>query len=242
MWVEAILQGQDLSQLAAQLLPVTIHLDEGMLSLSEPREVTLLPDVGLRIACAARIHWPVLGIEVPLALHALRFVLRPEIAKGPNATATLVFKLEIEHMDLAGIPTCIDNRITALVNAALVAKHTEMAWNFVKTLSHVFSLPASLQPVEALDLGVSDARVKVTEQAMGLAILFKFDVIRQDARAARPRETTSNAAPADEIRTRSVPPRQHTLRLLRQSGAAAVVGALSALSAVGVYALIRGKR
>lgn len=86
MWVEAILGTEDLSQLVAQLLPMTIHLGDGTLSLSDPKDISLLPDVGLRATCRGHVHWPLLGIEVPVALNLLTVILRPEIARCPRGS------------------------------------------------------------------------------------------------------------------------------------------------------------
>jgi hypothetical protein len=242
MWAEAILQRQDLSLLVGHLLPMTIHLDGARLSLRDPTEISLLPDVGLRVACKADIHWPVLGIEVPVAVNALHVIIRPEIANSSNPPAALVFKLEIEHADLAGLPTFVDNRITERANAALAAKHAEMAWDFVKTLSHTFPISKSLVPIEAIDLGVSDARVKVTSEAVGLAILFKFAVVRHGDPKAKPRTPIHPTAPPEEPRIVGSPERKARSPLLAGNGTAAVAGAFGALVAVGLSVLVRRAR
>lgn len=170
MWLEAILLKDDLSKLVAEFMPVTIRLgDDGELLVSDPSDVSLIGAVGLRVVCKATLRWSVLGITVPVTLHSLTVLLCPEIAQREGGNE-LVFKLEIEHTNLAGLPTIVDNRVTELVNRELAAKHVELSWNYRATLGHVFDLPDALHPLEQIHLTVEGAKVKSTPEALGLAI------------------------------------------------------------------------
>ena len=179
MWVEAILSKEDLAQLVTQFAPVKIRLGEdGSISVSEPGDITVVPDVGLRVVCKAKLTWPVLGIPLPITLRTVTVILHPKVVKRASGD-TLVFTLEIEHADLAGVPTLIDKKITEKVNKALSEENVELAWNFTKALSHVFKLPASLDPHEAFALGVAWGQVKVTSDAMVLAVSFHANVTKR---------------------------------------------------------------
>lgn len=170
MWLEAIVPKEDLTAVVAELTPLTIRLgDDGRLSLSKPTEVALVEGVGLRVVCTGQVHWSMLGVAVPVNLHSLAVLLRPEVDPRDGAPA-VVFRVEIEHADVAGLPDVIDDRVTQLVNRELRAKHVELSWGYGATLSHVFDLPETLQPLERLALQAGSARVRVTPTAAALAI------------------------------------------------------------------------
>ena len=248
MWVEAILMKEDLSKLIGQFLPVTIRLgdtDDGELALHDPSDVSLVADVGLRVVCKAKVHWPVLGIDVPVTLHSLTVVLRPEAMRGEHGDA-IVFKIEIEHADLAGVPSIIDDRITEFVNKELAAKHVALTWDVADTLATAFELPDTLQPLDALRLGVGGVRVKVTEDALGIAVLFDYAVVRRvnGARAgkATPEMYTANGARAfddDASNGAIVSERERAPAWTRAQSEAAIAGGAVALAAAGIFGLVR---
>ena len=176
MWLEAILSQEDIVALVAQLTPVKLRFgNEGDLLLFDVSTVTLVPERGLRVVCKAKLHWPVLGIAVPVALNSLTVLLAPSVAKR-EAEDVLVFKVLIEDADLAGLPAMIDREITARVNDAL--DRTELAWSFKETLGHVFELPRSLELVQAVDLRASWGQMKVTAEALVFAVSFQATVTR----------------------------------------------------------------
>jgi hypothetical protein len=183
MWLEAVLSKDDLRKVAAEFAPLTVRLgEEGELSLGVPSDVSLVPDKGLRIACGARLHWPLLGISVPITITLLTVIVRPVVEKQSDGDA-LVFHLELEHADFAMIPSALDTRVTERVNKELAAKHIELAWTFSHTLSHVFPLPAVLKTAASFGLEVAWGEVRVTTEALVFAISFKA-VIRRRADSA----------------------------------------------------------
>lgn len=194
MWLEAVVLQEDLSTLVAELTPLTIRLgDDGRLLLSEPSDVSLVEDVGLRVVCKAQLHWSILGLSVPVTLHSLTLLLKPAIARRDDHWA-LVFSLEIEHADLAGVPDVIDARVTELVNHELAAKRVELSWGYSRTLSHVFDLPSTLEPPEQLDVTAGRAQVKATRNALALAIEMQTHVLREGSRRGAPTKPAIRAA------------------------------------------------
>jgi len=178
MWIEAILLQEELSTLVGQFAPVTIGLGgDGELRIHDPGEITVVPDLGVRMVCKATLRWTVLGFEVPVTLESLAVLLRPRIAKRGDVDV-LVFQLEIEHANIVGLPQGIDKRITDLVNRELEAKHVELSWDYAATLNHQFALPDILQPVERIRFTVGGARVKASGDSLALAIEFYADVLR----------------------------------------------------------------
>ena len=200
MWSEAIFATEDLAHFAAELLPMQFKLGaDGELRISDPRELELVPGAGLRLTVSCHLHWPVLGIEMPLSIRGATVMVEPEIAEGPKSKA-LVFKLRLDELDLSMLPAFLDRGIVGLINRELEAKHTELSWNFSDTLSHVFDLPEGLRPASAIDLVASAGRVKVTADAVALAVLFEAHVIPRQP-APPPGPTTADAAPAEPAPT-----------------------------------------
>jgi hypothetical protein len=169
VWVEAVLLTEDLDRLVAQFAPLTIALGAGRLHLSDPEPCVLVPEVGVWVVCRAKVHWPVLGIDVPVTLHSLAVLLRPQVVAGESGEA-LAVTLEIESMDLAGGPKMLDDRITAMANKELIRKEVELSWCFSRTLTHSFPLPESITPLESLDLTVLAGRVRIRSDGIGLAV------------------------------------------------------------------------
>ncbi len=222
MWSEAIFATEDLAHFAAELLPMPFKLGaDGELRISDPRELQLVPGTGLRLTVSCHLHWPVLGIEMPLSIRGATVMVEPEIAEGPKSKA-LVFKLRLDELDLSMLPAFLDRGIVGLINRELEAKHTELSWNFSDTLSHVFDLPDGLRPASAISLVASAGRVKVTADAVALAVLFEAHVIPRPP--AAPGATTAEASTPEPAPT--VAPTGPSLRAAAvRYGVALAIGA-----------------
>jgi hypothetical protein len=178
MWVEAVLLTEDLDRLVAQLAPMTVRVGASDVLLSDPAPCVLVPDVGVRVVCKAKVHWPVLGIDVPVTARALTVLVRPSITQREQRDV-LVITLEVESADLAGVPGLFEQRITDLVNKELIKKEVELSWGFAKTLTHSFRLPDALAPLESLDLTVLGGRVRILSDGLGLAVKLDSGVSRR---------------------------------------------------------------
>jgi hypothetical protein len=182
MWIEAIIANEDFRAVLDQLLPVKIHFDEDpstdrWLYLDRATDIELVPNKGLRIACPAEIMWSVSVVDIPIKLHTLQVLLRPEIVSKQRGDI-LVFNLELEEADIKGIPALIDHTVMKAVNAALARK--ELAWDFTKTLTHTVPLPKVLDPIDSLSIGVNWGKRKVTEEAVVLVVSFDLKWNRGD--------------------------------------------------------------
>jgi hypothetical protein len=56
------------------------------------------------------------------------------------------------------------------VNQALNERQVELAWNFTRTLTHSFELPALLESVRSFNLGVAGSAVAVQPDALQLEV------------------------------------------------------------------------
>jgi hypothetical protein len=173
MWLEAIVSLEDFQALAAELLPVRVQLgsadSDHYLFLSAASQVSLVEGRGLRVVCSAQIRWPVLGMDIPINVDSLTVMLEPSV---PNESGELFVGVQLEHADVAWVPSVLDKKIVAGINEALKQKNAELAWSFATALSHEFALPEMLQPVRALGLKAGWGKVRVTGEAMVLAISF----------------------------------------------------------------------
>jgi hypothetical protein len=196
MWAEIIISRDDLARLLVRALPLKIHLgdpgSEHALDLSDPGLVSLVPGLGLRVECKARVHWPVVGIDVPIGLSSLRVLLLPSVARRPEGD-TLVFRLSIEHADFSALPGMLDTRVTEAINAKLASPAAELAWNFTKSLTHSVALPSLLEPLDRLAFRPAWGKVRVTQEAVVYAISFHTAVVRLGE--AVPTEFDATTAP-----------------------------------------------
>jgi hypothetical protein len=180
MWLEATLTQEDLTSFFERLLPLEIRLGDGgrLLLLGGPVAVSLVPDRGVEVVCEAKLHWPILGIRVPVAIHAAASSIQPSVELRPQGH-TLVFRLEVDRTALTGLHS-VDEHVAARVNEELQAKQAELAWTFSKTLNHVFAMPEALLSTEALSLETKLGVTKVTERALTLAVRLDVGVQRRE--------------------------------------------------------------
>lgn len=206
MWVEAILSKGNVISLLRDFLPLGIHLGENpddghYLELFEPREVSLIEGQGLRMSCRARIRWPVLGIDLPVTVESVTLLMCPSVPEPPNQDE-LMFKLTVEAIDFAWAPAAIDDRIAEKINHELAKRRALLSWRFGKTLSQVFKMPRFLPPLEAVALDVAWGQVRVTSEAMVIAVSFHSRVLRGEGG----RLEVADSARAPDLPTHVGPP------------------------------------
>ncbi len=178
MWLEAILTEDDVRSVATQFSPLEVRLGtDGRLALARPVSVSLVPGRGVEVVCDAQLEWPVLGMHVPVAMQRLTVLVQPTVEDRPDGHA-LVLRLALERAGVSQVGL-IDGRVTALLNDELAKHHVELAWNFTRTLTHTFALPASLLSAETVGLEVQSGATKVTRKGMALAVRMGASVRRR---------------------------------------------------------------
>lgn len=238
MWIEAILSKADLVHVVGEACPLRIKIgDDGHVALSGPRDLELVPEVGLQMTVTAEIHWPVLGIQVPVSVRSATLEMRPEITKTPTGDA-LTFKLRLDDVDISILPAIVDRGIVDLVNKELVAKHVELSWGFTRTLSHVFDLPDALVSIGALDLRATEGRVKITGEALALAVRFAARV--EPRTVPRPGAPEPLATPPPLALP--LPGQARGLRGLLSRYPAGLAAPFGAALGMGVLVLVRASR
>lgn len=192
MQLKATLTKNDVINLFAQLAPLVVRVGEGgTLLLASPTEVAMIPGEGVRVVCDATFHWPLLGVELPIHLSALAVRIRPAVQPDSNGKSDiLAFTLQVEHTGMSLLPAVFDGRVTSRLNRELQTRNIEVAWNFGKTMSHVFQLPATLLSAGPLDLKVRVGTIEITESEIVLDVDFVARMgPRTAARAARSPDT-----------------------------------------------------
>ncbi|HEY2516711.1 MAG TPA: hypothetical protein VGI39_37835 [Polyangiaceae bacterium] len=189
MWLEAHIPIDDLTVLVKDLAPMTLPFGEGgEIHLFEPSQVSLVRDEGLRVQCKAHLKRSVLGMVVPVTVHDLAVIIRPLVvdtgddekkSDEKSEAPRLVFRFEIAHTDIAGLPDFLDHEVAVFANKALASHHIELTWNYTRTFEHAVDLPAMIQPLSSLLLGASDARLRVTDKYLLLAIQIDVEVTRR---------------------------------------------------------------
>jgi hypothetical protein len=240
MWLEAVVSKEDLGSLIARIVPLTIRINpedgaDHYIELATATDLVLVAGQGLRMATQARVHWPILGITVPIKIDPLGVMIKPRIIGTPEGDA-LSFTLEIEEADVAGIPAFGDKAVTDKINRELDKRHVELAWAFATMLSHRFHVPTLLEPIGSLAFNVAWGKVRVTEEAMVLAISFHAEVSPRGDEVVNGQRTHGSAlVPRNRRALANRPPTPRTARLKQ----VALIGG-GTLAAVGTYFAVRG--
>jgi len=237
MWVEAVLSKDDLASLIAQIVPLTIRINadtgaDQYIEIGTASNLALVADQGLRMTAEARIHWPVLGITVPIKIDSLSVMIKPQITSAPGGGDALSFALQIDQAEFAGILALGDQPITDKINSEL--GKLDLAWAFATMLSHQFKVPTMLEPLDSLALQVAWGKVRVTDEAMVLAISFQAEVSRADQPVAG---QDANGSSLAIPRSRALVNRAPRYRTPDMKQVALVGGA--ALAGVGAYFTVR---
>jgi hypothetical protein len=214
MWAEAIITPKDCEDFVRSMMPFEIVLDalgKRALSLEHPARVALVAERGIMIETPARLRWTVAGAEVPISIRLAQVLLLPTIATHAGRDA-LVFTLRVERAEFVSLPDSIDKSITSRLNEALEKSPARLVWNFTKALDFHFKLPLSIRPARQIDLTAKWGRVRVTDEAVVLALSFHAEgvLLLRPAIHGRPALPT---IPEPEAATR----RLHAVPLRRSS-------------------------
>ena len=186
MWLEAIITEEDLTEMLRELLPVKIHLNpqegeddppERWLLLQTAREVTLVPDRGLRVTCPAELMWTIAGMSPTVNIDELSVLLRLQVVEKHKGHV-LEVQLEVEEAEFHRLPQFVDTTIIRAVNVALADK--KIPWNFTETLTRTVGLGKTLEPIETLKIAVVWGKTRITADALGLVVSFKLSFVRGD--------------------------------------------------------------
>jgi hypothetical protein len=234
MWVEAIFSKDDLAAVVADLCPLTIALGQGpgteqYLRLLNPKNVLLVENRGLQLTCEAELLWPVLGIDVPIRVESLTLMLDLELSPVIGEEV-IVLKPELEDIDVSWVPHLFDRKVKERINHELGRQQAALSWRFFQTLSHFFVLPELLNPVGGLDVQVAWGKLRVSEEAIVLAVSFHTKVARAG--------DTHSLNSLRQVEVAASIPRENGSPLARSAGKSATVSVPLPIAIVGGAALL----
>jgi hypothetical protein len=183
MHIAVELEEATLRRLLAELLPITILLDEARglggrwIRIDPARDLQLCVDEGIRLATSGALRWSLGPIPVTLTVRSLTLMLRPVVV-GTGAAGRVLFRPEIEQADLRNVPALLDRSVVRLVNRALAARSDRLVWNFGRALALRFVLPDTLLPLEAAGVDVEAARLRVGADALELTVSLTMHISR----------------------------------------------------------------
>lgn len=177
MWVLATITDVEALEFLTRLFPFRVRLDEApdterFLVLDAPTEVKLVEGAGLRVSCPGRVRWslPVGGLDV--SINRVRALLRPSVVTADDHAA-LRFVVEVEDINVEWVPALLDQKLAEIITKKLGA--TPLEWNFTKTLTHTFPLPAVFDPPRQIATSVREPSCTVTATAMTLGLFIAVD-------------------------------------------------------------------
>lgn len=182
MWIQCTISRDDFAQVLNKVLPLRVQLepgstDSGVIYLGKAKHISIVANRGVRIRVAGHIQWPVLGVSVPVTLHEVQMVLEPHIV-GRGRKQRLAFIPVVEQADVAVVPGFVERWLIPKLNKQLASPKSEFAWKFMNTLHLDFPLPAQLDPVRTMGLRANWGAVKVTRDALTLALSLRLKVMR----------------------------------------------------------------
>lgn len=187
MQLQAVVTLHELRALLDQLAPVRIHLGsqvdpegspERYIELEDPKDATLVPDLGLRIVCAGHVRYDVGPIHAKLTIREAVVLLSPRIEKHEDGTSALALVMEIERADLAMVPDGIDALIISGVNEILAPKATHVSWSFEKQMRARLPFPTALVPLDAFHIGAQWGAIHIDAQQVRFEMALAAEVTR----------------------------------------------------------------
>jgi hypothetical protein len=177
------LERATLTRLLAEVLPITVLLDEpeGLdgrwVTIHPVQHLELRPAEGIRLVTSGELRWVVGFLPVTVTVARLVLMLRPLVV-GTGAASRLLFRPELEETDLRNVPALLDRGVVGLVNRALEARSERLAWDVGRTLALRFVLPDTLVPLEAATVDVGAASLRVRSDALELTVSLTMHVSR----------------------------------------------------------------
>jgi hypothetical protein len=171
MDIDIVLSAEEIIALLREATPVRIHLtdkdeDTRWVELEVPTEVTLVPDVGIRIVSSGRIRYELAGIQLPFSIRRVQLLFLPQVVSVAGEPERLDFKLSLEAADLENIPGVAERMLMTAVNELLAPERLGTVWNFGRMLDRSFVMPERYEPLNQLMLRAPLGRVTITAEEL----------------------------------------------------------------------------
>ena len=167
MDIDLVLSAEQIVALLREATPVRIHLtekdeDTRWVELERPTEVTLVPDVGIRIVSSGRIRYELAGIALPFSIRRVQLLFEPKLVSVAGEPERIDFKLSLEAADLENIPGVAERMLMTAVNELLAPERLGTVWNFGRMLDKSLVMPERYEPLNQFLLRAPLGRVIIT--------------------------------------------------------------------------------
>jgi hypothetical protein len=179
MLLTAAVTKAEIAALIDALTPLRVIIDERRgrsITLGRPR-LELVREGGIRLRGDARLTWDVAGVAIPVTLQAWQLMLVPRIVTRESGRA-LAFEPVIEILDLKRVPGFLDDKIARAITDGLAQNRHRLTWEFARSLSKQFALPARIGG-GTFALSAVDGAVAVSEEDVMLTLRFEANVERR---------------------------------------------------------------
>jgi hypothetical protein len=168
MKLSATLARDEIALVLESLTPMRVSLDaeRGRAIYFERPSVELVRDRGIRLQGAARVEWEVAGLAIPVAVQDWQVLVQVRV----SPRRVIAFDPILEVLDLRHCPGVVENKLASVIDGSLAKARDRLLWDFGRTLSRRFWLPARVEPSRALDLVVVGGAVTVTSADLHLSI------------------------------------------------------------------------
>ncbi len=168
MEIAITLHRDELARAVRDFLPMRLQIgnfaetdDPAWVQIDAIEEVEFMPGRGVRVRCAARVHFPLPILPDDFTVQHTVFEIVPAILAGPDGPV-LAFQLDVQDLELKYLPEFVDRAVLKRLNAALVEHAGAIAWNFGKRLGRIIALPVRVQLVRTLALSAPSGAIEVT--------------------------------------------------------------------------------
>jgi hypothetical protein len=173
MLISAIVNRDELALVLESLLPLRVVLDaeRDRSVIFEHASVELVRGQGIRLRGDARVSWDVAGVAIPIRVEAWQLLLEPRVgAVVAGKTHLIALSPTLERFELRSCPSLVAGRIGEALERGLGRARDRLAWDFGKTLSRRFFLPARVDPARALDFAVTGGACAVTGDELAFRV------------------------------------------------------------------------
>jgi hypothetical protein len=186
MDIDVVLGIKDIVGLLREATPLRIHLtdrdeDRRWVELEQPTEISLLPNLGIRVVSSGRIRYEIAGIQLPFVIRRLQVLLQPVVVAA-GTHERLDFKLGVEQADLENVPALADRVLVSAVNDALSPERLGTFWNFGRLLERALHLPERFEPLHQFLLQAPAGQVTITDTEVRLRLRLGLACSRSKAR------------------------------------------------------------
>jgi hypothetical protein len=187
MDIDVVLGIKDIVGLLREATPLRIHLTDGdedrrWVELEQPTEISLVPNLGIRLVSSGRIRYEIAGIQLPFVIRRLQLLLQPVVVAAGGTHERLDFKLGVEQADLENVPALADRVLVSAVNDALSPERLGMFWSFGRTLERALHLPERFEPLHQFLLQNPAGQVTITDTEVRLRLRLGLACSRSKAR------------------------------------------------------------